>query len=328
MANFVQILEDYSMINRVLIRIKVIQILYSYYKGNCGSIENAEKELFFSLGKTYEMYFYLLMLVNEITVYAQKRIEKEENKFITTPEDKKQSRKFVNNRFVKQLSENLKMKEYVEEHSLSWEQHEALIKELYSVITASDAYKEYMQSAEFSYQQDKDLWRALFKGVLSDNEMLGKELEEMSIYWNDDADVVVSFIVKTIKLFEESEGENQDLIHMFRDDEDRIFARDLLRNSLYNEKEYLDLVNAHTTNWDTDRIAFMDIIIMQAALAEICNFPSIPVNVSMNEYIEITKLYSTAKSGNFINGILDAIVTDLRKDNKIIKAAIYTDNAK
>ena len=220
------------------------------------------------------------------------------------------------------------MKEYVEEHSLSWEQHEALIKELYSVITASDAYKEYMQSAEFSYQQDKDLWRALFKGVLSDNEMLGKELEEMSIYWNDDADVVVSFIVKTIKLFEESEGEKQDLIHMFRDDEDRIFARDLLRNSLYNEKEYRDLVNAHTTNWDTDRIAFMDIIIMQAALAEICNFPSIPVNVSMNEYIEITKLYSTAKSGNFINGILDAIVMDLRKDNKIIKAAIYTDNAK
>lgn len=316
------------MINRVLIRIKVIQILYSYYKGNCGSVENAEKELFFSLGKTYEMYFYLLMLINEITSYAAKRIEKEGNKYTATLKDKNQSRKFVNNQFAKQLSTNIQMKEYTEEHSLTWEQHESLIKELYSVILTSDAYVAYMKDEESSYQKDKDLWRALFKGVLSDNEMLGKELEEMSIYWNDDADVVVSFIVKTIKLFEEAEAENQDLIHMFRDDEDRIFARDLMRTSLYNEKEYRDMIESHTTNWDSERIAFMDIIIMQAALAEICNFPSIPVNVSMNEYIEITKLYSTAKSGNFINGILDAVVTDLRKDNKIIKAAYYTDNAK
>lgn len=316
------------MINRVLIRIKVIQILYSYYKGNCGSVENAEKELFFSLGKTYEMYFYLLMLINEITSYAAKRIEKEGNKYTATLKDKNQSRKFVNNQFAKQLSTNIQMKEYTEEHSLTWEQHESLIKELYSVILTSDAYVAYMKDEESSYQKDKELWRALFKGVLSDNEMLGKELEEMSIYWNDDADVVVSFIVKTIKLFEEAEAENQDLIHMFRDDEDRIFARDLMRTSLYNEKEYRDMIESHTTNWDSERIAFMDIIIMQAALAEICNFPSIPVNVSMNEYIEITKLYSTAKSGNFINGILDAVVTDLRKDNKIIKAAYYTDNAK
>ncbi|MFA6884868.1 MAG: transcription antitermination factor NusB [Paludibacteraceae bacterium] len=316
------------MINRVLIRIKVIQILYSYYKSNCGSVENAEKELFFSLGKTYEMYFYLLMLINEITSYAAKRIEKEGNKYTATLKDKNQSRKFVNNQFAKQLSTNIQMKEYTEEHSLTWEQHESLIKELYSVILTSDAYVAYMKDEESSYQKDKDLWRALFKGVLSDNEMLGKELEEMSIYWNDDADVVVSFIVKTIKLFEEAEAENQDLIHMFRDDEDRIFARDLMRTSLYNEKEYRDMIESHTTNWDSERIAFMDIIIMQAALAEICNFPSIPVNVSMNEYIEITKLYSTAKSGNFINGILDAVVTDLRKDNKIIKAAYYTDNAK
>jgi len=298
------------MINRVLIRIKVIQILYSYYKGNCGSVENAEKELFFSLGKTYEMYFYLLMLINEITSYAAKRIEKEGNKYTATLKDKNQSRKFVNNQFAKQLSTNIQMKEYTEEHSLTWEQHESLIKELYSVILTSDAYVAYMKDEESSYQKDKDLWRALFKGVLSDNEMLGKELEEMSIYWNDDADVVVSFIVKTIKLFEEAEAENQDLIHMFRDDEDRIFARDLMRTSLYNEKEYRDMIESHTTNWDSERIAFMDIIIMQAALAEICNFPSIPVNVSMNEYIEITKLYSTAKSGNFINGILDAVVTD------------------
>ncbi|MCQ2218563.1 MAG: transcription antitermination factor NusB [Paludibacteraceae bacterium] len=311
------------MINRVLIRIKVIQILYSFYKGGNTDATNAEKELFFSLEKTYEMYFYLLMLVNEITAYAAKRIERDKNKYLATAEEKQQSLKFVQNKFAQQLANNWTLNQYKTDHNLSWDQHEFLMEELYLKILESEAYQSYMADPESSYAKDKDLWRSIFKGVISDSETLGHEFEEMSIYWNDDADVVVSFVIKTIKLFEESNAENQELIRMFKDDEDRKYANDLLRYALYNENEYREMISRNAKNWDSDRIAFMDVVIMQAALSEICNFPSIPVNVTMNEFIEISKIYSTAKSGTFINGLLDTIVKELRASNKLVKAVSF-----
>ncbi|MBR4839969.1 MAG: transcription antitermination factor NusB [Paludibacteraceae bacterium] len=311
------------MINRVLIRIKVIQILYSFYKGEGKDVANAEKELFFSLEKTYEMYFYLLMLVNEITAYAAKRIEREKNKFLATEAEKKQSLKFVQNKFAQQLANNQTLNQFKKDHNLSWEQHDFLFEELYSKILETEAYQNYMADADCSYAKDKDLWRALFKGVISDSETLGHEFEEMSIYWNDDAEVVVSFVMKTIKQFEESNAENQELISMFKDDEDRKYAYDLLRYALYNANDYKDMIFRNAKNWDPDRIAFMDVVIMQTAISEICNFPSIPVNVTMNEFIEISKSYSTPKSSTFINGILDSVVKELRASNKLVKAVSF-----
>jgi len=292
------------------------------------SVEKAEKELFFSIEKAYDLYFYLLLLIVRLTSYAEERMNKKKQMLTASVEDKNPSTRFVENRFAVQLTANKELLAYTERQKISWEQHNELIKELYDAITASEIYSQYMQNEKDSYQNDKEVWRMIFKKTLSESEILGKELEEISIYWNDDSETIMSFILKTIKQFDENSGDSQPLLPMFKDDEDREFVKELLRNSIYNEKEYKELISEHTKNWEVDRLAFMDSIIMQAALAEIHSFPSIPVNVTMNEYIEIAKSYSTAKSSTFVNGILDSIVDKLRKDNKIIKVAYYTPTVK
>ncbi|MDR1729605.1 MAG: transcription antitermination factor NusB [Prevotellaceae bacterium] len=316
------------MINRILLRIKIVQILYSYYKSDAQSIEKVENELFFSIEKAYDLYFYLLLLMADLTAYAAERINRKKQMLTASAEDKNPNMRFINNRFVAQLAKNKELLAYIDKQKISWHQHAELIKELYETITASEIYTQYMQSKDDSYQNDKEVWRMIFKKMLSESEILGKELEEISIYWNDDAETVISFLLKTIKQFDEANGINQPLLSMFKDDEDRVFAKELLRNAIYDGKEYKDMIQEHTQNWEVDRLAFMDMIIMQAALAEVHTFPSIPVNVTMNEYIEIAKYYSTAKSSVFINGILDSIIDKLRKDNKIIKVAYYTPSAK
>lgn len=311
-----------KMINRILLRIKVIQILYSYYKGEGMSAEDAEKELFISIERTYDLYFYLLQLVVEVTDYASRRIEAGKSKITATFEERNPQTKFIENKFAFQLKQNLMLKDYVENHNISWDGHEEMIKELYEKISESELYAEYMASPEFSYEKDKELWRSVFKRVIPVDEGLGRELEEISIYWNDDADTVVSFIIKTIKQFEEEAGENQRLQPMFKDDEDKEFVRDLLKNAIYHSSDYRALIDKHIgKNWDMERLAFMDIVIMLAALSELHSFPNIPINVTMNEFIEITKSYSTPKSHVFVNGILDSIVKDLRENKKLIKVA-------
>jgi N utilization substance protein B len=163
--------------------------------------------------------------------------------------------------------------------------------------------------------------------VIPECELLGKELEDVSIYWNDDADIVLSFVGKTIRQFEESAGEGYPLLPKFKDAEDEKFALSLFKNAIYNANDYKELIVKHTQNWEADRIAFLDTLIMQTALAEICSFPSIPVNVSMNEYLDLAKYYSTPRSSNFINGVLDAIVKELQEQKKITKVA-YINNYK
>lgn len=286
------------------------------------SAEDAEKELFISIERTYDLYFYLLQLVVEVTDYASRKIAAGRSKITATFEERNPQTKFIENRFALQLKQNLMLKDYVENHNISWDGHEEMIKELYEKISESDIYAEYMASPESSYEKDKELWRSVFKRVIPVDEGLGRELEEISIYWNDDADTVVSFIIKTIKQFEEEAGENQRLQPMFKDDEDKEFVRDLLKNAIYHASDYRALIDRHIgKGWEIDRLAFMDIVIMLAALSELHSFPNIPINVTMNEFIEITKSYSTPKSHVFVNGILDSIVKDLRENKKLIKVA-------
>ena len=168
-----------------------------------------------------------------------------------------------------------------------------------------------MASTDNSYEADRELWRKLYKMFIFNNDSLDQVLEDQSLYWNDDKEIVDTFVLKTIKRFEEKQGANQPLLPEFKDDEDQEFARRLFR--------YRHLISENTKNWDLDRVAFMDVIIMQTALAEILSFPNIPVSVSLNEYVEIAKLYSTAKSGSFINGTLDGIVNQLKKEGKLTK---------
>ena len=307
------------MINRVLIRLKIIQIVYAYYQNGSKNLDSAEKELFFSLSKAYDLYNYLLMLMVALTTYAQKRIDAAKSKLAPTAEELYPNMKFVENKFVSQLEVNKQLLDFVANQKRSWTNDEDFIKGLYDKIIVSDIYKEYMASSDKSYEVDRELWRKLYKAFVFNNDSLDQVLEDQSLYWNDDKEIVDTFVLKTIKRFDEKNGANQPLLPEFKDDEDQEFARRLFRRTILNADYYRHLISENTKNWDLDRVAFMDVIIMQTALAEILSFPNIPVSVSLNEYVEIAKLYSTAKSGSFINGTLDGIVNQLKKEGKLAK---------
>lgn len=323
------------MINRTLLRIKVIQILYSYYKNKeneTPELESAQNELIESTDKTYELYHYFFLFIIKITEYVQKLAKKK----ASTSEAYV---KLANNLFVKQLTKNKQLLAYFDEHDVDWanktednelfwdiqieEQQNNLIKEIVPQILELEEFSKYNETKENSYVEDKEIWRSILRKTVSDSESIGRELEDMSIYWNDDAADVISFVSKTIRNFDEANGEDQELLPQFRDKEDLEFAMKLLKQSIYDEADYRKMILERTKNWDADRVAFLDTIIMQTALAEICTFPTIPVNVTINEYIEIAKSYSTAKSGIFINGLLDAIAKELIESKKVNKV-VYT----
>lgn len=307
------------MINRVLIRLKIIQLVYAYYQNGSKNLDSAEKELFFSLSKAYDLYNYLLMLMVALTNYAQKRVDAGKAKLAPTSEDLSPNMKFIENKFVAQLEVNKQLLEFISNQKKTWDNDQEFVKELYDKITASDLYKEYMASSDSSYEADRELWRKLYKSFVFNNDSLDQVLEDQSLYWNDDKEIVDTFLLKTIKRFEESKGASQPLLPEFKDDEDQEFARRLFRRTILNGDYYRHLISDNTRNWDLDRVAFMDVVIMQCALAEILSFPNIPISVSLNEYVEIAKLYSTAKSGSFINGTLDGIVNQLKKEGKLTK---------
>ncbi len=313
------------MINRVLLRIKIIQILYSYYKGNGNSVPVAEKELFHSIERTYDLYFHLLQLSVEITDYAASRIEAKRNKLRPSEEDLNPNTRFIDNSFISQLRVNTQFSEYLTKQKLSWVNNQDIVKHLYEELIKTDFYEQYMNAASVDYDADKDIWRKIFKKIILQSEELDSSIEDQSIYWIDDIEIVISFVIKTIKRFESKSLEHQELLPMFKDIEDADFARKLLREVLTHGDEYRMIIDENTKNWELDRIAYMDILIMQVAMAELLNFPTIPVNVTLNEYIEIAKNYSTEKSGLFINGVLDNIVGQLKKENKLIKVMMFSD---
>ena len=307
------------MINRVLIRLKIVQIVYAYYQNGGKNLDTAEKELFFSLSKAYDLYNYLLLLMVEVTKQANKRLNAAKNKLVPTKEELFPNTKFVENRFIAQLEVNKQLLEFSNNQKKTWENEADFVKTLCDKILESDIYKEYMASETSSYEEDRELWRKLYKNIIFNNIELDQVLEDQSLYWNDDKERVDSFVLKTIKRFDEKNGAKQELLPEFKDEEDQDFARRLFRRTILNADYYRHLISENTKNWDLDRVAFMDVVIMQIALAEILSFPNIPVSVSLNEYVEIAKLYSTPKSGGFINGTLDGIVNSLKKENKLTK---------
>mgnify|MGYP000773238157 FL=1 len=305
------------MINRVLIRLKIVQIVYAYYQNGGKNLDTAEKELFFSLSKAYDLYNYLLLLMVEVTKQANKRLNAAKNKLVPTKEELFPNTKFVENRFIAQLEVNKQLLEFSNNQKKTWENEADFVKTLCDKILESDIYKEYMASETSSYEEDRELWRKLYKNIIFNNIELDQVLEDQSLYWNDDKEIVDTFVLKTIKRFDEKNGAKQELLPEFKDEEDQDFARRLFRRTILNADYYRHLISENTKNWDLDRVAFMDVVIMQIALAEILSFPNIPVSVSLNEYVEIAKLYSTPKSGGFINGTLDGIVNSLKKENKL-----------
>lgn len=307
------------MINRVLIRIRVVQILFACCQGEGRELKKGENDLMFSLQKSYDLYHYLLLLLIELTDIYSARVDARKAKLLPTQEDMNPNTKLIDNRFIDQLRGNRLLLKYMKERPFIWRDHDIFLRNMLDSILASDIYKEYSEKENISYDDDREFWRKVFKNIICTTEELYDLLEDESLFWNDDVEIVESFVLKTIKRFEKDNGADQELLPMFKDDTDREFAVKLLREAVLNEKEYKEIINRYTKNWESERIAYMDMLIMQIAMAEIMNFPSIPISVTLNEYINIAKAYSTQKSASFVNGILDTIVNDLKAENKIIK---------
>ena len=307
------------MINRILIRIRVIQIVYAWYQNQGKDLNQAERELLLGLQKSYDLYYYLLQLMIEITDLHEERVNINKNKFLPTDDDLNPNMNIINNKFINQLRNNRMFVSYIANRPMSWEANSSFVRGILDDILTSDAYKEYAQLAKPTYKDDKEFWRKNFRTFIHRNEKLDEILEDESIFWNDDIEIVQSFVLKTIKQFKKTEGEDYLLLPFFNHEEDREYATTLLRETLANSKEYRELIAEKADNWDFERIAYMDVVIMQVAVAELYQFPTIPIRVTLNEYIDLAKSYSTPKSSTFINGVLDAIVTEMRKDKTIIK---------
>jgi len=306
------------MINRELIRIKVVQLTYAYYQNGSRNIDNAEKELLFSLSKAYDLYNYLLELIVAITREERHRVEvgmqRAEREGTEMP-----SQKFAYNKFAVQLEENHMLNKFIEEQKLTWNNDLEFIRKLCDQIEQSAVYQEYMADAADDYEADREIWRKLYKQLVQENEEIDDLLEEKNLYWNDDKEIVDTFVLKTIKRFDPKNKAGQELLPEYKDKEDLDFASKLFRATILNADTYQRYMSETSRNWDFSRLAYMDVVIMQIAIAEMLTFPNIPVSVSINEYVELAKTYSTYKSGSYINGMLDAIARYLIQTKKMLK---------
>jgi transcription antitermination protein NusB len=296
-----------------------MQGLYAFLKAGDKSIESAEKELNVSLTRTYYLYHLLQLLLVELAFHGRKKIEMAREKKIPSNKDLNPNTNFVNNRIIAQLENNEHLNRYLQSHSLSWVQSPELIKGLFQKIEESETYISYMGLPNPDYEQDRQFVIDLYQDVINEYDPLYQVLEEQSIYWNDEVDFIIMMIIKTLKEFSENQDTDASLMPEFRDEEDEEFTRILFRKTILKKDESLEYIKKYTENWDPERLAFIDLILMQMAICEMIEFPFIPTKVTLNEYIDISKYYSTRNSNVFINGVLDKITHFLKDEKKIIK---------
>ena len=308
-----------------MVRTRVIQTLFAYYKAPGKTLLTARKELRKSFADTYDLYFVLLDFVNELTAYAQRQIEEQAARARATHSDWKPNRRFVENRLAQQIFDNRALRAHVQEQHLSWDSGIPAVTEIYRQMTESEFYRAYMNADTCTYEDDKRLWRQIYQYLLADSEALREALDEMEVVldksnWTTDADIVISYIIKTIKRFKQDSTPEMPLLEMFDNEEELSFAMTLLEKTLEGHEQYEQQINTHLKGWDAERIAYMDRIILETALAEILTFEDIALTVSMNEYIEIAKEYSGEKNYMFINGILTEILRDMKNSGECFKA--------
>lgn len=307
------------MISRRMLRIKVIKALYAHMKSDADSLMASEKMLVTSIDKTYDLYFLMMSLIVEMAHYAEQRQEMAKKKQLPTYEDLNPNRKFVDNAVVRLLAQSDAVNDYLAARKLSWAQYPELIKTLFTQLEQSDYYQKYMTSQERSFREDLALVTEFYTRELEESEVLENAIDEMSILWNDDLGFALIMVTRTLSNMRPSHTDVK-VLPKFKSIEDLDFARELFSKSVVNFDEYQEEIEKYTRNWDVERIAFMDNLIMATAMAELISFPSIPVKVTLDEYIEIAKYYSTHGSSTFINGILDKIVASLTAEGKINKS--------
>jgi N utilization substance protein B len=308
------------MISRRLLRIKALMALYAFNRRDDGNLASAEKELMFSIEKTYDLYHFLLLLVIELADIAAEKIDQALQKRIPTPEDLNPKRRFVDNQIIAQLRNNKDLNNYLSSRKVSWVNQSHFPRLMYNMMIAWQKYDEYISGEDHGYSSDKRFIISLFTDLFAESEDLQSTIEEQSIYWNDDIEYVIAMIEKTLRKFKPGSGENVSMLPLFKNKEDEEFVKILFRKAIMHSKKCSELIDHNTTNWEVERIALMDILVMQLAITEILEFPEIPVKVTLNEYIEISKYYCTSKSSTFVNGILDNIVKEIRANGLFNKS--------
>ncbi|MGJ1367536.1 transcription antitermination factor NusB [Sphingobacterium spiritivorum] len=308
------------MLNRRHLRVKVMQTLYAYSLSSDKQVKNYEKALLKSVDEVYEMYIWTLNLLDEVSEYVLIDAEGRANKFLPTEKDLSLTTRLNNNTFIESLRQNRDYLEGVKKYKVDWSFDPEVVRSIFAQLKESDIYLEYLQSEDRSIATEKDIIKHIFKKIILKSPNIEQTFEDKFINWPVDKEVLQALIAKTFKNFISEIPQQNKLAELTQNWlDDREFVLDLLANTIRYGEEYQSLIAAKTKNWEADRIALLDTILMRMAICELINFSSIPVKVTINEYIELSKVFSTLKSNTFINGILDKILADLNQQGRIRK---------
>ncbi len=308
------------MLNRRYLRIKIMSALYAFFQSDNKDLPKGERDLFTGIDKIYDLYIFQLAFLVELQHVASTLSEDAKNKRLPTSNDLNPNLKFIENKFIAQLGENIHLKREINNRRISWNNEFELVKKIFINIRTSEEYEKYMNVSDDSYKTHLDFALEIFKEHMADFELLNHFYEEKNLHWGDDIYLVNPMVVKTIESFKEDSNPDFKLLPLYKDrEEDEQFVKDLFRQTVMQEEETKKLIADKTKNWEVERIAMMDVLLMQMAITEILFFSNIPVKVTLNEFIEISKIYSTPKSKIFINGILDKLLVDFKSGNKLNK---------
>lgn len=314
------------MLSRRHLRIKVLQSLYAHFQTQDGQINQIEKGLLSSIESIYDLYIYLLSSILEVRDFARNRQEDARQKFLPTAEELNPNTRFVDNRFLEQLGNNRDLQRNISRLKISWADHQETFRKIFQNFKTSELYESYMNAPTASYQEDKELVLKMFGEFMLTNEVYTSIFEERNIHWADDIDTAASMVAKTVRKWTPAMDEFKPLPPlMINPDEEgddliRDFVLKLFRKTIVKSEESGKLIAERAQNWDLERIAVLDVIILKMAICEFTEFPSIPVKVTINEYIEISKEYSTPRSRQFVNGMMDKLVADLKASGEIKKS--------
>jgi transcription antitermination protein NusB len=308
------------MLNRRHLRIKVLQALYAFFQSKDDEYDKREKEMLGSLERIYDLYICLLLTFSELKGIAEHRLEENKKKIRPSENDLNPNLKFVQNSIIEILEGNKELRELSEKRKVNWigDENQEMFRKIHIQLRESEIFDGYMNNDETGFEEDRAFAIALFRSEIANSSILYDFFEEKSIHWLDDIDLACSMVIKTIKTFEK-DGANK-ILPLYKDKEDELdFVTMLMRKTVAFDKENEITIDELTANWELDRIAKMDVILMKMAITELQVFSNIPTKVTLNEYIEISKFYSTPKSNGFINGVLDKAISRLEKEGKINK---------
>ena len=306
------------MLSRRLLRVKVAKNLYAHLKSGSDNLKTSEKNLIESIDKAYDLYFQMMSLIVEVARYAESRQELAKQKKLPTYEDLNPNRRFVDNAVVNLLATSDSVQDEISRRRLGWSQTPDTVKEVYNKMIESEYYRNYMSAPNNTFAADRKFVEEFYTS-LEESDVVADAIDEMSLMWNDDLSFALYMVLRTISSLKQSHTEIKTL-PQFKSDDDLDFARTLFIKSLVQYEDNQEIIDRYTRNWDVERIAFMDNLILSIAVSELVTFDSIPIKVTLDEWIDISKYYSSPSSSTFINGVLDKVVAELKESGRIQKS--------